>query len=107
MVSGTVSCANWVTPSARADDCRHTRAPRHSASTAAHAIREQATFDGALQGPTASPRFLHRRPDSAWVTQQARQMVWQLEDRDPAIHFLIHDRDSKFVMGFDTVFRSP
>ena len=45
-------------------------------------------------------------PETAWVTQQARQMVWQLEDRDPAIHFLIHDRDTKFVMAFDSVFQS-
>ncbi len=47
-----------------------------------------------------------RHPDAEWVTQQTRQMVWQLEDRDPAIHFLIHDRDTKFVTAFDTVFRS-
>lgn len=33
-------------------------------------------------------------------------MVWQLEDHDPAIHFLIHDRDTKFPTAFDTVFRS-
>jgi putative transposase len=45
-------------------------------------------------------------PDAAWVTQQARQMVWQLEEREPAIHFLIHDRDTKFVRGFDAVFQS-
>lgn len=45
-------------------------------------------------------------PKAAWVTQQARQMVWQLEDRQPSIHFLIHDRDTKFVAAFDTVFQS-
>ncbi|MHB8628178.1 MAG: integrase core domain-containing protein [Aggregatilineales bacterium] len=45
-------------------------------------------------------------PDAEWVTQQARQMVWQLEDHNPAIHFLIHDRDTKCVTAFDTVFRS-
>jgi len=42
-------------------------------------------------------------PNAAWVTQQARQMVWQLEDGDSTIHLLIHDRDTKFVTTFDTV----
>lgn len=45
-------------------------------------------------------------PDGPWVNQQARQMVWELEERPQAIHFLIHDRDNKFVTGFDTVFQS-
>jgi putative transposase len=44
-------------------------------------------------------------PTSAWVVQQARQLSWQLEGRTPAIHFLIHDHDSKFTGAFDTVFR--
>ncbi len=45
-------------------------------------------------------------PTSAWVTQQARQMMWELADREPRIHFLIRDRDTKFTSTFDTVFRS-
>ncbi len=45
-------------------------------------------------------------PNAKWVTQQARQMVWQLEERKPSIRFLIHDRDTKFVTAFDTVFQS-
>jgi putative transposase len=45
-------------------------------------------------------------PTSAWVTQQARQVMWELADREPAIHFLIRDRDTKFTWTFDTVFRS-
>ncbi len=46
------------------------------------------------------------KPDSAWVTQQARQFVWKLEETDDNLRFLIHDRDSKFTNAFDNVFRS-
>ena len=46
------------------------------------------------------------KPDSAWVTQQARQMVWTLEAREPSIRYLIHDRDTKFSASFDTVFKT-
>jgi putative transposase len=45
-------------------------------------------------------------PNWQWVTQQAQQMVWQIEEPQPTIHFLIHDHDSKFVSTFDTVFRA-
>jgi len=45
-------------------------------------------------------------PDSAWVTQQARQLAWTLPERATPIRFLIRDRDSKFTRDFDTVFRS-
>ena len=45
-------------------------------------------------------------PDSAWVTQQARQYVWSLEENDSVLHFLIHDRDSKLTDAFDNVFKS-
>jgi putative transposase len=45
-------------------------------------------------------------PDSAWVTQQARNLIWNLQERDKPIRFLIHDRDSKFCRSFDRVFES-
>lgn len=45
-------------------------------------------------------------PDNAWVTQQARQVMWELENREPGIRFLIRDNDQKFTAAFDTVFRS-
>jgi hypothetical protein len=45
-----------------------------------------------------------RHPDATWVAQQARQMVWTLENREPAIRFLIHDNDTKFTAPFDATF---
>jgi putative transposase len=45
-------------------------------------------------------------PNGAWVSQQARQIVWQLTAHEPNIRFLIRDNDKKFTAAFDTVFRS-
>jgi putative transposase len=45
-------------------------------------------------------------PNGAWVEQQARQIMWELTDREPNIRFLIRDNDKKFTEAFDTVFRS-
>jgi putative transposase len=41
---------------------------------------------------------------AAWVTQQARQLAWTLQEAGTSPRFLIHDRDAKFPPGFDTVF---
>jgi putative transposase len=46
-------------------------------------------------------------PDAAWVTQQARQFSWQLQEREPgSVRYLLHDRDGKYAAGFDIVFAS-
>jgi putative transposase len=45
-------------------------------------------------------------PTSAWVAQQARQIVWELDGRTPPMHFLIHDNDAKFTEAFDTIFQA-
>jgi putative transposase len=42
-------------------------------------------------------------PDS---TQQARQMTWELEDRDPPMKYLIRAHDTRFTQSFDTVFEA-
>ena len=45
-------------------------------------------------------------PTGTWVTQKARQILWQLEEQDQPLRFLIHDNDSKFTSSFDAVFAS-
>ena len=45
-------------------------------------------------------------PDASWVTQQARQLVWNLNDDAKEFTFLIHDNDKKFAPSFDSVFSS-
>jgi putative transposase len=52
-----------------------------------------------LAGVTANP-------NQTWVTQQARQLLWNLDDSQSPLHFLIRDNDAKFSDAFDAVFRS-
>ncbi len=47
------------------------------------------------------------QPNSDWLTQQARQLTWQLADERAGLlplRFLIHDRDAKFSHAFEAVF---
>ena len=43
-------------------------------------------------------------PSGAWATQQARNLLMNLEGRANHLKFLIRDRDTKFTAGFDAVF---
>lgn len=45
-------------------------------------------------------------PNQLWTTQQARNLVWEINHSDPSFRFLIHDNDKKFSSMFDTVFLS-
>src|SRR5215216_1898108 len=45
-------------------------------------------------------------PDGRWATQQARNLLMQLDDEGVRPRFLVRDRDSKFTSEFDDVFRS-
>jgi len=43
-------------------------------------------------------------PDGAWMLQQARNLLMNLDERDQRLRFLIHDRDAKFSHAFDAIF---
>jgi transposase InsO family protein len=47
-----------------------------------------------------------RNPNNAWILQQARNLLMELDDRDRQLQFLIHDRDAKFPPAFDALLAS-
>jgi putative transposase len=46
------------------------------------------------------------KPDTAWMLQQARNLLMELDDHDRQVRFLIHDRDAKFPRAFDALLES-
>src|SRR6266508_2467350 len=47
-----------------------------------------------------------RNPNTSWMSQQARNLLMDLDDRGQRPRFLIHDRDMKFSRAFDSILRS-
>jgi hypothetical protein len=46
------------------------------------------------------------KPDTAWMLQQARNLLMELDDRNRQVRFLIHDRDAKFPRALDVLLAS-
>jgi putative transposase len=57
------------------------------------------------QPPCRLPR-LHRQAGTAWMLQQARNLLMDLDDRGGKMRLLIHDRNKKFSAAFDAIFAS-
>src|SRR5207248_4037944 len=49
---------------------------------------------------------LTSKPDTAWMLQQARNLLMQLDHHNRPVRFLIHDRDAKFPRAFDALLAS-
>ncbi len=45
-------------------------------------------------------------PKAGWVTQQARNLFWELAEAGEGVTILIHDRDRKFARSLDAVFEA-
>jgi hypothetical protein len=46
------------------------------------------------------------QPTAEWVTQQARQLTWNLPEEPQPMLYLIRDHDAEFTTSFDTVFEA-
>jgi putative transposase len=49
---------------------------------------------------------LTSKPNRAWMLQQARNLLMELDDHDRQVRFLIHDRDAKFLRAFEALLES-
>jgi transposase InsO family protein len=100
-------------------------APKRSALTGRQFLRAQAKGVLAVGFFTVDTVFLKRlyvlfaievatrrvhvlgvtpHPVGAWVAQQARNLLMEIQDGVGWFRFLLRDRDTKFTAGFDTIF---
>jgi putative transposase len=49
---------------------------------------------------------MSENPDGAWTTQQARNFLFSLPERDRPLEYLVCENDGKFTRAFDTVFNT-
>ena len=61
------------------------------------AVIEHGSRRGRVLGAT-------EHPVQAWVVQQARNLLMDLEDTGTRMRFVLHDRDASFTAAFDAVF---
>jgi putative transposase len=57
----------------------------------------------ALEVPMLEDVAITSKPDGAWMLQQARNLLIELDDHDRQVRFLIDDRDAKFPRAFDAL----
>jgi putative transposase len=43
------------------------------------------------------------KPNTAWMLQQARNLLMELDDGKRSVRFLVHDRGAKFPRAFDVL----
>ena len=104
----TSGCSQWICKLASSDDSLQTTDPGvrffHNPTVGFQTI--YALFFIELGSRRIHFAGVTTHPNEIWITQQARQLIWELEDRESSLQFLIHDNDPLFSQAFDAVFES-